>query len=94
MNHVIIGCLLLALTGTSAVGQEMPKGKSAAARNPKPTSELASTVDPVCGMSVAKTVADTAHYAGKHYGFCSKVCRERFKRQPTAYVNTQGKPIR
>lgn len=91
MQRIIIYCLLLVAAGTSASAQAVPKGKPATTR---PTSELASSVDPVCGMSVAKTVADTAHYAGKHYGFCSKGCRERFKRQPTAYVNGRQKPIR
>lgn len=52
---------------------------------PKPPA-LASTTDPVCKMSLSSGIADTAAYAGKHYGFCSKMCKDRFKQRPTAYV--------
>lgn len=50
------------------------------------TAMLSSPIDPVCQMSVEMAIADTAHYAGKRYGFCSKICKDRFHRQPTAYV--------
>lgn len=49
-------------------------------------SGLSSPIDPVCQMSVATHVADTAQYVGKRYGFCSKICKERFHQHPTAYV--------
>ncbi|WP_080056382.1 DJ-1/PfpI family protein [Spirosoma aerolatum] len=53
----------------------------------KPTQlKLASLIDPVCQMSVEGMVADTARYMGKTYGFCSKICKERFKHQPLSYV--------
>ncbi|MEZ0611412.1 YHS domain-containing protein [Fibrella sp. WM1] len=84
MQHFIAICLLL--SGTLALSQPTPKSKKTHSHPSQPTSKLASPVDPVCQMAVAETVADTAHYAGKHYGFCSKLCKERFKRQPTAYV--------
>ena len=47
---------------------------------------LTSTIDPVCQMSVDGLVADTARYRGKTYGFCSKICKERFRKEPTAYL--------
>lgn len=49
-------------------------------------SMLSSPIDPVCQMSVATVIADTARYMGKRYGFCSVSCKKRFKQQPTAYV--------
>ncbi len=36
-----------------------------------------------CGMPVTAGVTDTAHYNGKLYGFCSKVCKENFLKNPT-----------
>lgn len=48
--------------------------------------KLTSSIDPVCQMSVDGLVADTARYMGKTYGFCSKLCKERFKKEPTAYL--------
>lgn len=35
---------------------------------------LATSKDLACGMSVTADVADTAHYNGKVYGFCSPDC--------------------
>jgi len=52
----------------------------------KKPSALASTIDPVCKMSLSSGVSDTVAYAGKHYGFCSKLCKDRFKQRPAAYV--------
>ncbi|WP_020595862.1 DJ-1/PfpI family protein [Spirosoma panaciterrae] len=48
--------------------------------------KLTSSIDPVCQMSVDGLVADTARYMGKTYGFCSKLCKERFRKEPTAYL--------
>jgi putative intracellular protease/amidase/YHS domain-containing protein len=45
--------------------------------------------DPVCGMLVQKGVADTAHYSGKVYGFCSAGCKEEFKKNPASYLATK-----
>ena len=50
------------------------------------TPPLASPIDPVCKMSVASGATETATHAGKQYGFCSKMCKERFQQHPTAYV--------
>lgn len=53
----------------------------------KPTQmKLTSSIDPVCQMSVEGMVTDTARYMGKTYGFCSKICKERFRKEPTAYL--------
>ncbi|MFM1856950.1 MAG: hypothetical protein RLZ05_10 [Bacteroidota bacterium] len=41
--------------------------------------------DPVCGMSVETGASDTANYIGKALGFCSKGCKDEFKRNPSTY---------
>ena len=47
---------------------------------------LSSPIDPVCKMDVSKARPDTTQYKGKVYGFCSKICKERFHRHPGTYV--------
>jgi putative intracellular protease/amidase/YHS domain-containing protein len=41
--------------------------------------------DPVCGMSAETGVSDTVNYLGKVLGFCSKGCKDEFKRNPSGY---------
>ncbi len=38
--------------------------------------------DPICGMKTAQFLKDTAVYKGKTYGFCNKLCKEEFKKNP------------
>ena len=40
--------------------------------------------DPNCGMPVTAGIADTVHYNGKIYGFCSDECRDAFLKNPDA----------
>jgi YHS domain-containing protein len=40
--------------------------------------------DPNCGMPVTAGIADTVHYKGKVYGFCSDECRDAFLKNPDA----------
>ena len=42
--------------------------------------------DPVCGMKVKKGTAQISVHKEKQYGFCSKVCKERFDKDPTKYA--------
>ena len=42
--------------------------------------------DLVCGMPLTAGVGDTAHYADKVFGFCSKTCKEKFAKNPTKYL--------
>ncbi|MDZ7880766.1 MAG: DJ-1/PfpI family protein [Saprospiraceae bacterium] len=42
--------------------------------------------DVICGMPLKASVADTAQYKGKVYGFCSKSCKEEFKKNPNSYL--------
>ncbi len=38
--------------------------------------------DPNCGMPVTAGIADTVHYNGKVYGFCSDECKQAFLKNP------------
>lgn len=42
--------------------------------------------DVVCEMKIDQTVEDTAHYAGKVFGFCGPSCKETFQENPGKYV--------
>ncbi len=54
------------------------------------TMKFDNTKDLTFGMPLkAGGVADTAHYNGKLYGFCSKECKEEFKKNPAAYLAKQ-----
>ena len=43
-------------------------------------------VDPVCGMVVNTSSANTATFEGKTYRFCSDSCRKKFAASPAAYA--------
>ena len=44
--------------------------------------------DPVCGMELSHTTAvEEAHYKGRIYYFCAKVCREEFEADPERYID-------
>ena len=46
-----------------------------------------STKDPACGMPLSAGIADTLHYGGKVYGFCSDECRDNFLKDPKKYLS-------
>ncbi len=48
--------------------------------------QFASNKDLSCGMPLRAGIKDTAHYKGKVYGFCSKECKDEFKKNPEAYI--------
>ena len=43
-------------------------------------------VDPVCGMQVNERSTLLFRYGDVEYRFCSAQCRERFARQPEAFL--------
>lgn len=48
--------------------------------------------DPVCKMIVdEKKAAATSLYKGTHYYFCSKICKEKFDKDPEKFVATEKK---
>ncbi len=43
--------------------------------------------DPVCRMQVdEKKAAGTSSYQGRTYYFCSTACKERFDKDPEAFI--------
>lgn len=42
--------------------------------------------DPVCGMKVKKGTNLVSVHKEKQLGFCSKVCKEKFDKNPEQYV--------
>lgn len=50
---------------------------------------LDSKKDHVCGMPVSAGIADTAHYKGKAYGFCSKECKDEFVKNPAQFLSVK-----
>lgn len=48
---------------------------------------FANTKDYSCGMPVSAGVADTAHYKGKVYGFCSTECKADFLSKAEEYLS-------
>jgi YHS domain-containing protein len=47
---------------------------------------LAIKTDPVCGMSVENHYGDTTMYNNKVYGFCGKMCKKDFIKNPKKYI--------
>ena len=47
----------------------------------------ASSIDPVCGMTVmAEQASATLKFAGKQYFFCSGACQQKFQQNPARYL--------
>ncbi len=45
--------------------------------------------DPVCGMDIEeKNAVGTSEYEGKTYYFCSEVCKDKFDKDPSAFIGT------
>lgn len=49
--------------------------------------EVVNELDPICGMTTADHLKDTADYKGKTYGFCNTMCKEKFLENPEQYIN-------
>ena len=47
----------------------------------------ATTIDPVCGVSVdEKETQHQTHYGGQTYSFCSRECKDKFEEKPQQYA--------
>jgi YHS domain-containing protein len=88
--------ILLLMIAATACNNQPPKGAAAEktkAIQPMPVAKTAYThsmvdnkKDFACGMPVTAGIADTCHYKGKAYGFCSKECMNEFLQQPDVYL--------
>jgi Cu+-exporting ATPase len=52
--------------------------------------QIATTLDRVCGMTVAQDSKHRAEHAGREYVFCSSGCRAKFVADPQRYVDRDG----
>ncbi len=51
--------------------------------------------DPVCNMDIdEKKAAAISNYKGKTYYFCSKVCKEKFDKEPEKYLKESSESIK
>lgn len=85
--------LIMWIIGAVACNQNPPKQMASPAFNnadsPKPKFTLAmvdNKKDPSCGMPVSAGIADTAHFKGKVYGFCSDECKQQFLKNPDSLM--------
>ena len=93
----IIGVLIIAAaTGCNQPKADAPATKieTIAAKKDTAINRFAnlsfdSKKDLSCGMPVSAGVADTVHYKGKLYGFCSTECKEDFLKDPEAHLKAQ-----
>lgn len=91
LSHLFAVVLLLTLAscgGTATTEHTMdttsPNGKAGINIAP---SELTTTIDPICKMNLANSkIADTAHYNGGIYPFCSSSCKDEFKADPEKHL--------
>ncbi|UUC46009.1 YHS domain-containing protein [Flavobacterium cerinum] len=55
--------------------------------NPLNKLKYDNTIDFFCKMDITRYgVSDTLHYKGKLYGFCSKMCKDEFRKNPDSYL--------
>ncbi len=70
---------------TSEPEQEIPEGELLFSVKKQEKSHVRTAIDPVCGAEVQKNTAFKEEYEGKSYYFCSKRCKEIFKKGPSKY---------
>lgn len=58
-------------------------------KNLKQNQKPGTTIDPVCGMTVA-TDAYAVTFQKIHFAFCSEQCRQRFQQTPFLYIGKPG----
>ena len=57
------------------------------AKNPLNKLKYDNKIDFYCKMDITKYgVSDTTHYKGKLYGFCAKMCKDEFLKNPEMYL--------
>lgn len=97
MKNKLAMIALAALVFTACHDKKQPAAmdmsamkKDSSVATPVYTAEMVvNTVDPSCKMPLNGKVGDTAHYDGKVYGFCSKMCKEEFEKNPAAHLEAK-----
>ena len=72
-----------------AILAELVQLRAAGALARPVTTPQASSVDPVCGMTVAVTAASPLRHDGVDYYFCCAGCRQAFEQDPDAYTRRE-----
>ena len=73
--------------GAHVMGHAHRDGGSGAGTRPDaPSPPPARATDPVCGMAIETATATSSVRDGLTYFFCSPDCRDKFERNPAAYV--------
>ncbi|MCF6154361.1 MAG: YHS domain-containing protein [Candidatus Brocadia sp.] len=84
-SFVVVSTLIfgVCVVNTVLVGSVIAAGKE--------TEKKDVDKDPVCGMEVNKEKAVKLEHDGKTYYFCSKMCEESFKKDPSKYLKEKEK---
>jgi len=92
MKYIVTFLLLLALIAGCGQKQQIEQKTQQQPQKVEKSkfhlADLDATICPGCGM-VFKTdsdIADTLHYGGKVYGFCSTKCEDAFKANPDKMI--------
>ena len=85
---LVIGMLAIACKNNSAPVKVMaqPAYRSEPAPNKYTMGMVTNKIDFSCRMPLTAGIADTCHFQGKAYGFCSIECKESFIKDPAAYL--------
>jgi YHS domain-containing protein len=87
LRSLVVILLLTACNAPHTQNATVQRDTTAAIDSSKyPVSMVNNKKDLVCGMPVSAGIADTAHYNGKVYGFCSQECKDQFLKDPAKYA--------
>lgn len=88
MKKAIITCVCIGFSLFSYAQEtyQVKKVHQKTSKEPTQKIKVVNKLDPICEMSTTDHVKETAKYAGKTYGFCSKYCKDEFLKNPKKYV--------
>ncbi|HWB27805.1 MAG TPA: YHS domain-containing protein [Chitinophagaceae bacterium] len=94
-NFLIISVFIMLVAACNNAPKEQPSAKDTTMTMAAPAKDFsklsfAAKRDVVCRMPLTAGIGDTATYKGKLYGFCSKECKDEFKKDPAGYVAKNG----
>lgn len=85
MKKIILTAMIFAsMASLAGWAQQEPTKKSKKKAQAETLKE--DGIDPVCKMSVKKGSKLAHTHDGKQYGFCSPMCKDKFVKNPTAFV--------
>src|SRR3974390_913711 len=78
--------------GAHVMGHRGSRGSNTSSDDGSASSD--SVTDPVCRMTVQKTVAKSALYQERPYYFCSSACRDKFEASPQTYASSSNDSLK